>query len=160
MEAAHVDAVHIDVMDGHFVPYFALGADVVQAVRKIPKHMQGKRWRNARQLVNLGGIGDEQAGRSAWGDDVERAREVRRLAPSLKVAVVTGDDVFGRLDEFLAAGHAMKNMDTGEPLSTIRDRILSANAYIGAFPLAEAFKDCAGFRPASREALRRFMNRR
>ena len=29
-------------------------------------------------------------------------------------------------------------MDTGEPLSTIRDRILSANAYIGAFPLAEA----------------------
>jgi hypothetical protein len=29
-------------------------------------------------------------------------------------------------------------MDTGEPLSTVRDRILSANAYIGAFPLAEA----------------------
>jgi hypothetical protein len=66
------------------------------------------------------------------------AREVRRVAPSLKVAVVLGDDVFGRLDEFLAAGHAMKNMDTGEPLSAIRDRILSANAYIGAFPLAEA----------------------
>ena len=49
-----------------------------------------------------------------------------------------GDDVFGPLDEFLAAGHEMRNMDTGEPLSTIRDRILSANAYIGAFPLAEA----------------------
>ena len=32
----------------------------------------------------------------------------------------------------------MRDMDTGEPLSTIRDRILSANAYIGAFPLAEA----------------------
>jgi hypothetical protein len=60
------------------------------------------------------------------------------LAPSLKVAVVTGDDVFGRLDQVLASGNAMKNMDTGEPLSTIRDRILSANAYIGAFPLAEA----------------------
>jgi len=29
-------------------------------------------------------------------------------------------------------------MDTGEPLSTIRSQILSANAYIGAFPLAEA----------------------
>ena len=34
MEAAQVDSFHIDVMDGHFVPYFALGADVVQAVRK------------------------------------------------------------------------------------------------------------------------------
>ena len=39
---------------------------------------------------------------------------------------------------FSQPGYAMKNMDTGEPLSTIRDRILSANAYIGAFPLAEA----------------------
>ena len=32
----------------------------------------------------------------------------------------------------------MRDMDTGEPIATIRDRILSANAYIGAFPLAEA----------------------
>jgi ribulose-phosphate 3-epimerase len=37
MEAAQVNAIHIDVMDGHFVPYFALGADVVQAVRKITR---------------------------------------------------------------------------------------------------------------------------
>jgi len=37
MEAAQVDAIHIDVMDGHFVPYFALGADVVQAVREITR---------------------------------------------------------------------------------------------------------------------------
>jgi hypothetical protein len=31
-------------------------------------------------------------------------------------------------------------MDTGQPLSTIRPRVLSANAYIGAFPLAEALE--------------------
>lgn len=37
MEAAQVDAIHIDVMDGHFVPYLALGTDVVQAVRKITR---------------------------------------------------------------------------------------------------------------------------
>src|SRR3984957_698519 len=37
IEEAQVDAFHIDVMDGHFVPYFALGADVVQAVRKITR---------------------------------------------------------------------------------------------------------------------------
>jgi hypothetical protein len=66
------------------------------------------------------------------------AREVRRLAPSLKVAVVLGDDIYGRLDHMLSSGIAMKSMDTGEPLSAIRDRILSANAYIGAFPLVEA----------------------
>jgi len=37
VEEAQVDAIHIDVMDGHFVPYFALGVDVVQAVRKLTR---------------------------------------------------------------------------------------------------------------------------
>ena len=49
-----------------------------------------------------------------------------------------GDDVFGRIDEFLAKGYEMADMDTGEPISTIRDRIQSANAYIGAFPLGRS----------------------
>jgi hypothetical protein len=66
------------------------------------------------------------------------AREIARLAPGLKIAVVLGDDVFPRLDEFLAKGYEMRDLDTGEPIAGIRDRILSANAYIGAFPLAEA----------------------
>ncbi|MBL8220753.1 MAG: DUF1446 domain-containing protein, partial [Bryobacterales bacterium] len=66
------------------------------------------------------------------------AREVRRLAPDLKVAVVLGDDLYERIGDLLERGHAMKNMDNGEPLAGIRDRILSANAYIGAFPVAEA----------------------
>ena len=37
VEAAQVDSIHIDVMDGHFVPYFALGTEVVQAVRKVTR---------------------------------------------------------------------------------------------------------------------------
>ena len=37
MEDALVDAIHIDVMDGHFVPYFAFGADTVQAVRNLTR---------------------------------------------------------------------------------------------------------------------------
>jgi hypothetical protein len=63
---------------------------------------------------------------------------VLAAAPGLKVAVVTGDDILPRIDELLAKGHKMSDMDTGKPLAGIRDRILSANAYIGAFPLAEA----------------------
>ncbi len=78
-------------------------------------------------LANAGGL-----------NPVACAREVRRLAPDLKVAVVLGDDVADRIGEFLGKGYPMTNMDTGEPLSSIRDRILSANAYLGAFPLAEA----------------------
>jgi len=85
------------------------------------------RERSVKVIANAGGV-----------NPIACAREIRRVAPSLKVAVVLGDDVFGRLDEFLAAGHEMRNMDTGAPLRTIRERIQSANAYIGAFPLAEA----------------------
>jgi len=56
----------------------------------------------------------------------------------VKVAVVEGDDVLDRLDDLLAAGQALRNMDTGAPLSTVRDRVTSANVYLGAFPIAEA----------------------
>jgi len=85
------------------------------------------RERGVRVVANAGGV-----------NPVACAREVVRLAPGLKVAVVLGDDVFPRLDEFLAKGYQLRDMDTGEPIAAIRDRIQSANAYIGAFPLAEA----------------------
>ncbi len=85
------------------------------------------RERGIKIIANAGGV-----------NPVACAREVVRLAPGLKVAVVLGDDVYGRLDEFLAKGYEMRDMDTGEPLSAIHGRIQSANAYIGAFPLAEA----------------------
>jgi hypothetical protein len=49
-----------------------------------------------------------------------------------------------RLDEFLERGIDFKNLDTGEPLQTIRDRVQSANVYFGAFPIAEALCQGAG----------------
>ena len=56
----------------------------------------------------------------------------------VKVAVVEGDDIFARLDELAAAGEKLANMDTGAPLSSVRERVSSANVYLGAFPIAEA----------------------
>src|SRR5580692_5420511 len=85
------------------------------------------RERRVTVIANAGGV-----------NPVACAREVVRLAPGLKVAVVLGDDVYPRLDEFLAKGYEMRDMETGEPIAGIRGRIQSANAYIGAFPLAEA----------------------
>ncbi len=83
--------------------------------------------KNIKVIANAGGVNPQAC-----------AQAVRTLAPELKVAVVLGDDIYSRLDDLLAAGHEMRDMDTGQPLSSIRDRIQSANAYIGAFPLAEA----------------------
>jgi len=83
--------------------------------------------RNVRVIANAGGV-----------NPIACAEAVRKAAPGIKVAIVLGDDVLNRIDEFLTKGHEMRNLDTCAPLATIRDRILSANAYTGAFPLAEA----------------------
>jgi hypothetical protein len=105
-------------------PALGYARDSPPLVARISKMIRERR---VTVIANAGGV-----------NPVACAREVVRLAPGLKVAVVLGDDVFPRLDEFLAKGYEMRDMDTGEPISTIREHILSANAYIGAFPLAEA----------------------
>jgi hypothetical protein len=56
----------------------------------------------------------------------------------LTLGVVTGDDLLQRLDELIAGGHELRNMDTAEPLSAVRDRVLSANAYLGSEPIIDA----------------------
>ncbi len=54
------------------------------------------------------------------------------------VATVTGDDLLPDLDGLLAAGHGLENLDSGRPFASVRDRVVSANAYLGARPIADA----------------------
>lgn len=56
----------------------------------------------------------------------------------ITVATVTGDDLLQRLPELQRQGEPLQNLDDGRPLAEIQDRITSANAYLGAFPVAEA----------------------
>ncbi|MFL5579259.1 MAG: acyclic terpene utilization AtuA family protein [Gemmatimonadaceae bacterium] len=85
--------------------------------------------RGVRVIANAGGVNPPAC-----------AAAVTALAGGdrLKIGVVTGDDLLPRLDELIAQGHELRNMDTGAPLSDVRDRVLSANAYIGSDPIVEA----------------------
>ncbi|MFN7993099.1 MAG: acyclic terpene utilization AtuA family protein [Bryobacteraceae bacterium] len=107
-------------------PDLGYARDFPPLIGRIAKKLKERR---ITVLANAGGV-----------NPVACARAVLKAAPDLKVAVVVGDDVRDRIGEFLDKGHEMRNIDTGEPLSSIQDRILSANAYIGAFPLAEALE--------------------
>ena len=62
------------------------------------------------------------------------------LGGKVTIGVVTGDDLLGRLNGLIARGHDLKNLDTGRPLQDVRDRVLSANAYLGAAPVVEALQ--------------------
>ncbi|HEX6541489.1 MAG TPA: acyclic terpene utilization AtuA family protein [Ktedonobacterales bacterium] len=61
----------------------------------------------------------------------------------LKIATVTGDDLLPRLSDLLAAGESLANIETGEPLTLSGPPIVAANAYLGAFPIAEALSQDA-----------------
>lgn len=64
---------------------------------------------------------------------------IKRLGLSgIRVAMVTGDDILPRLAALQQAGEDFKNLDDRRPLSEIGATIGSANAYLGAFPVAEA----------------------
>jgi Acyclic terpene utilisation family protein AtuA len=87
--------------------------------------------RNIRVVANAGGVNPPAC-----------AAAVRELAHrrgvDLRIGVITGDDLLPRLDELLDQGHELSNMETGASLSSIRERVLSANAYIGSVPIVEA----------------------
>jgi hypothetical protein len=89
--------------------------------------------RGVRVIANAGGVNPR-----ACGDAILALADQRGVRGKLRLGVVTGDDLLPRLDQLIAGGHALANMDTGEPLSTVRDRVLSANAYIGSVPIVDA----------------------
>jgi hypothetical protein len=62
----------------------------------------------------------------------------RKQGFNIKVGLVTGDDILDRVDALMAKGHAFTNLDTGEPLSTIRSQVQAANVYLGMAPVVEA----------------------
>jgi Acyclic terpene utilisation family protein AtuA len=56
----------------------------------------------------------------------------------LKIAVVAGDDIKDNLDELIDLGEELNNMETGESIVSVKDKLLSANVYLGAAPIVEA----------------------
>jgi len=89
--------------------------------------------RNIRVTANAGGVNVRGCADAVVGVGRELG-----FGGKLQIGIVTGDDIMSRLDEFLDSGIELRNMDTGEPLSSVRERIQSANVYLGAWPMVDA----------------------
>ncbi|MDA8192405.1 MAG: DUF1446 domain-containing protein [Thermaerobacter sp.] len=83
-------------------------------------------------LTNAGGINPEAAQAAA----VEVAAALG--LSGLRIAVVTGDDVRGRLEEWARAGWLGGDLETGRNFGDIPPDILFANVYLGSEPLVAA----------------------
>lgn len=84
-----------------------------------------------RVVTNAGGLDPEACALACAG--VLRASNLAHL----KVAAVGGDDVLAILKS--GAG-AFANLETGDPLSTVAERLVTANAYLGAGSIADAIR--------------------
>jgi len=111
-------------------PTLGYARDFIGAMESVLAAVIG---RGVKVVANAGGVNPP-----ACAAAVKAAAAKSGAGGKLRIGVVTGDDLLGRLDELLETGHQLANMDTGEALSAVRDRVLSANAYIGSEPIVEA----------------------
>src|SRR5204863_158507 len=74
--------------------------------------------RRIKITANAGGVNPRGCAQAV----AEVARRLR-LSGKLRIGVVTGDDLLGRLDGLLARGHELRNLDTNRRLADVRDRV-------------------------------------
>jgi hypothetical protein len=68
----------------------------------------------------------------------ELAQVARRLGLSPRIAVVSGDDLTARIPQLLAEGQRFTHLDKQIDLGAAQVHVLSANAYLGGWGIAEA----------------------
>lgn len=114
-------------------PALGYARDILDVVRSLAPY-----WRSGgrcRLVTNAGGLNPEGCARAV----AEVLRQ--ESCPPMTIGVVSGDDVLGTIREAVAAtdsAQRFRNLDTGEPMAQVADRLVSANAYLGARPIAEA----------------------
>jgi hypothetical protein len=113
-------------------PEAGYARDFIPLMERIfPRIVEG----GVRVVTNAGGVNPLGCGKA-----LVAAGRAAGVAGRARVGVVTGDDLKDRLPELVRSGHELRNMETGEPIETILDRVESANAYIGAGPIVRALQ--------------------
>lgn len=112
-------------------PELGYARDIPELMKRILPHCIEN---NIKVITNGGGVNPVSCANAI----ITVAKELG--INNLKIGIVLGDDIKSRLEELIASGEELKNMETGESINTIKDKILSANVYFGAFPIVEALE--------------------
>ena len=115
-------------------PKLGYARDLPELMKKILPICLNK---NIKIITNGGGVNPADCADEILKHAVDLGIE------KLKIAVVLGDDIHDRLDELVDAGAELNNMETGESIKSVKNKILSANVYFGAIPIVEALREGA-----------------
>lgn len=110
---------------------FGYARDFVDVVESILPEISKQ---GVKVISNAGGV-NPQACKDAILEAASRAN-----ISGIRIAVVDGDDILPGIDKLIGDGHTLMNMETGEPISTIKDHLLSANVYFGCRPIVDALQ--------------------
>jgi len=92
--------------------------------------------RDIKVVTNAGGLNP-----GGLADQVRQLAD--RLGLSVAVAHVEGDDLLPRIGDLRRDGHPLAHLDTGRLLEQADGTVVSANAYLGAWPIVEALSSGA-----------------
>ena len=112
-------------------PKFGYARDIPELMQRILPICKAK---NIKVITNGGGVNPEACAEAVL--DVAKNLGIN----DLKVAIVVGDNIKDRIDEIIASGCELNNMETGESVISVQDKLLSANVYFGAMPIVEALQ--------------------
>lgn len=115
-------------------PTLGYTRDLVPMLSQLwPYAMRANEGKGVKFVVNAGGLNPKGARAALCKLFAERGWHAR-------IACVSGDDVLGRIDSWTDNGEAFAHMQTGVALSAVRERLVFANAYLGAAPIVEALR--------------------
>lgn len=115
-------------------PDYGYARDFVDVIDAVLPEIAGE---GVKVITNAGGVNPEAC------KDVLLELISDKGYADVKVAVVDGDDILADIDSLIAGGHHLNNMETGDPVETVKDELLSANVYFGCRPIVKALEQGA-----------------
>jgi hypothetical protein len=115
-------------------PELGYAKDLVDVCQEILPHIMEK---GITLITNGGGVNPLAARDKIY--EVARGLGIT----GLKIGVVLGDDILSQVDGLIEQGHELRHMESGEPIASVKHKLLSANVYTGAWPIVEALRQGA-----------------
>ena len=112
-------------------PNLGYAKDLVPLFEEILPDVVNK---NIKVITNGGGVNPVACRDAIFG--VAKKLGIKNL----KIGIVLGDDILGKIDELATKGIALDNMENNAKLASIKSKVISANVYFGAMPIVDALK--------------------